>query len=487
MNNGRPNYNGSSNEQQTQQPSQQPYGYPQQGWQGAYGTPTSPYEGYQQGTQGGYGYPQGQQPVPNGYGYPQGQQPAPNSYGYPQQGQQPVSNGYGYPQGQQPAPNGYGYPQGQTADYQRVGGYPYQANGVPQQSSVPQHRGPVQQTSAAPRKRPTPARSFDVDGATRLVVFLALPVLVVLFVVGMVLGNAVWLKWLFTVLAAVVLVTIWVRPVLRSDLKMTCSFVLAAMMVVAVVSALSAAPGDLSQPGSNGGSVQSSGTEGNGGEVLGSLVEVNTAEPTVLITNPPSVSSDLESDAVLRLESFLYFWQNNATEEMLALCLPSWVAEQDKPLNQLFSITASRKPLNWTVTAISGTDSDLARTVTATIEISKMNDSDPKNYQYKVIMQKENENWYVDPRSLASNEPEATATPASAYITQPPTPEPAEGPNQVLYYNPNGGSRYHIDPDCSSVAAAYKPMTSFTYGELDNEPYSELVACGECGAPLRED
>lgn len=462
MNNGRPNQGGAPGQGQGQQPQQ--YGY-SQGYQ-----QPSPYTGYTQpGQQSGYGY---QQP---------GQQPG---YGYPPQGQQP---GYGYQQPGQPA--GYGYqPQGQPQ------GYPYQANGVPQQAMPPRQQAPQPQRPVPPPKRREP---MNVDSITRMVVFLALPLTVVLFVVSMVLGSLTWLKWVFAALDAVLLLTLWARPVMRNDLKMTCSFVLAAMLVVAVVSAMAAPAADNPMNNPDGGNVVSGNTNGgvssaggsgeNNGDTLGAMLDVTTPIPTPEVTNPPAVSSGLESEAVKRLDMFMNLWQANEIQNMVGYCSPSWVLQQETSSNALFIIVANRTPEEWEFVSISGTDSDLSRTVTMTARLSRNDGQSSKLYQMKVIMQYENEMWYVDPRSLSSSEPEPTATTASAYITQPPTPEPASGPNMVLYYNPRGGSKYHVNPDCTSVAAQYKPLTAITFGQLGDERYKDLVPCGECGAPLRED
>lgn len=52
-----------------------------------------------------------------------------------------------------------------------------------------------------------------------------------------------------------------------------------------------------------------------------------------------------------------------------------------------------------------------------------------------------------------------------------------------LYYNPKGGKNYHSQPTCSLVKDKYEPMPSFTYGELDDKPYSKLEPCPGC-APM---
>ena len=55
----------------------------------------------------------------------------------------------------------------------------------------------------------------------------------------------------------------------------------------------------------------------------------------------------------------------------------------------------------------------------------------------------------------------------------------------VLYYNPDGGTRYHSSPYCRGVSEKYWPLTAFTYGELEEKPYSSLKRCPNCAPQLR--
>ena len=55
----------------------------------------------------------------------------------------------------------------------------------------------------------------------------------------------------------------------------------------------------------------------------------------------------------------------------------------------------------------------------------------------------------------------------------------------ALYYNPKGGTNYHSQPTCSLVKDKYEPMTAFTYGELDEKPYSKLTPCPGCAPQAR--
>ena len=68
--------------------------------------------------------------------------------------------------------------------------------------------------------------------------------------------------------------------------------------------------------------------------------------------------------------------------------------------------------------------------------------------------------------------------------TQPPVN--TSYPGMTCYYNPDGGKYYHIVPDCTSAAASNLPFKgSFDWSQINQEPYSKLQACAECGAPMR--
>ena len=58
--------------------------------------------------------------------------------------------------------------------------------------------------------------------------------------------------------------------------------------------------------------------------------------------------------------------------------------------------------------------------------------------------------------------------------------------NLILYYNPDGGSRYHVDRNCASTNPKYLPFSGqFTYAEVNDEAYMHLMPCNVCDAPLR--
>ena len=54
-----------------------------------------------------------------------------------------------------------------------------------------------------------------------------------------------------------------------------------------------------------------------------------------------------------------------------------------------------------------------------------------------------------------------------------------------MYYNKNGGKKYHTNARCSSVKSRYLPLSAITYGDLSSYPYTQLSPCTTCGAPER--
>ena len=56
----------------------------------------------------------------------------------------------------------------------------------------------------------------------------------------------------------------------------------------------------------------------------------------------------------------------------------------------------------------------------------------------------------------------------------------------ILYYNPNGGTKYHLDQNCKSTHAKYLPMKgTFYYSQINDEEYVNLKPCNVCNAPAR--
>lgn len=480
MNNGRPPYSDPSQWGQQpaagQDPAAQfvPGQYPQQAYQQPYAA------------QPGYGQQYAQsQPYPQTY-QPQNHQ-AQESYQqqtWQPYGQQAPQQPYEQPAYQQPYQQQY-----QQQAYQQ----PYQQQGY--QQSYPQQ--PYQQgmQNAAPLQQPQffPAKGYSgyvtqpgggegggnaisPEVITKVVLFGVLPVL---FLLGMLLMEPV-LCWIFIAAAAATVAAMWLRELVDSNLRLISSIVCGVLAAFALFVAVSGRPATEQQENLGGGTNAAV----NGTPATGMLTWENTPAPAT-----PTPESDPYAEAgaaAERLQSFFWFWHVNNDENMLLLTAPSWRNEQSDPLKALFTIRANRTPADdMEIVSFSGSEADTMRTAKVKVTVSKnITGRSPEVLSFNVVMIKENGEWYVDPRSLASNEVISTTKATNEMPTQPPLH--TARPDTVLYYNPDGGSYYHIDNNCGKINARYLPLKGqFLYSQLDETPYKDLENCTYCGAPLR--
>ena len=198
--------------------------------------------------------------------------------------------------------------------------------------------------------------------------------------------------------------------------------------------------------------------------------------------------STQKSDAEIKLENFMEKWRKGIIADMVTYTPPSWRnAQAESAQQQLFWKFAQRPLVDWRqMSAPTGTDASTARTITVEADVNYGGDT--RTYQYDAIVLFENEEWFVDPDSLSSGilvtpatptpDPNMTPTPSPE-----PTPTPTPGPKTKLYYNKDGGKRYHIEPECYTVAKEYLPLASFAYKDLEKSPYNKLKPCEKCQAP----
>ena len=485
-------------------------GYPQQnGYSQPQGSSFYPQGGYPQNTGTGYSRPDlyqqgGYMPV-NGSGQPAGvypaagmgsgypQQPYTGSGGYPQQGgnvpetgspyipQTPYGNGYNG-QGQS-----YTYPQQGYGAYQQMGRNAAGPNVQPMTDSARQI--PLNGAGYVPQPVPVRKSPFRLTDTWLIIISV---LLLILFAAGMFGPGLSALRWIFMVLAAGSIAALWVRPLTAGNKRLCYTLVFGVLCLVTAISMAAGAGGN----SRNGGNAQrtdppavsqeaspTSNADLSGGVVLdGQSGQTISNIPAAAPTESPAPKDD--NSAVERLQSFFYYWNANQIDEMLPLCSPSWQSGLESPRTSLFALMANRRPLELTSENITGTNDDDSRTVTISVLMDRNNNKDPVKYRMNVMMVKENGEWYVDPQSLKSNERETETPDVSASPS--PSPEPATNAATVLYYNPEGGTKYHLDPNCKSTHEKYLPFKGpFTYGDLNNANYASLTPCNVCGAPLR--
>lgn len=526
MSNSRPPYDGAGDAgQNPQQPGFSQGNYPPaQGYapnggyapNDAYGQGYAPQNGYGQPQYGQQGYADYQQPYgQQGYQQPYGgyQQPY-GQQGYEQQGyQQPYGQGYeqqGYqqPYAQQPyqqqpydqqgfvQPGGYQQPYEQQGYSQPNPAYNQQGYSQqnPQETDLPPEQQYAQYTPDGQRVYPTSGRSgFRVQPAARreipwdtIAKVLMFGVLPILFILSMVFAWTA-VKWIVLVGAVASIAALWLRELVTPNARLVLSLLLASAAVVCLVSALATNAADNQNPAqpNQSGQMQQGSTSGNNLDV--NLTATDTPNPA---PTPTATPVDDSEECYAQLHSFFTLWKNNAISQMVNLTAPSWRSSikggTDAVTQKLFGeVLTNRTPVSWDFTAITGTSNDIARMVTVRAVINKNNTLGESVYLWKVRMVKEDGVWYVDPATLQSNEQESTATPTNALATQPVLN--TSHPDLLIYYNPEGGTYYHIDPNCESVKPKYRPLSGvIKWSQIEDDPYDKLEQCKRCGAPLRE-
>lgn len=329
---------------------------------------------------------------------------------------------------------------------------------------------------------PTPRPPFDLDKLLKLLMYGALPVLFIPCV--FVTHTFDFLRYLFIILSVITLSVVWYRQSFSSGIRTTLSVVYLALCIIVIAFLVGGTKADLTQPSSDQRSQAAAQTSAAPADTV-------TPEPEAQETPPPEVDEG-ESESEARLSTFMDYWSSNNFEQMANLVLPSWAAKQSDPASALFTIISNRTPQKYTIEGIAGVPGDSSRTVTMSAYIDKNNGKDPVRYRFMILMVNEQNEWYVDPNSLATNETvDATATPepGKATVAQSLAPRmtvtPVPAADTKLYYNANGGKYYHVDPNCSAVNSKYLPMASFLYSDLGKPPYNSLQPCLKCGAPTQ--
>ncbi len=306
-------------------------------------------------------------------------------------------------------------------------------------------------------------------------------VLPIVFVVALILGYTE-LHWVFLALSALALILMWGLSAFVPQARTTMTLIYTALMIVSFAAAMwfTQPIGGVEEPSNDYSSELAAlfGSNVTASEVGAFAASVPSAEPVSAGVTTP----DSRSQAQARLEVFMNSWMSLDYDGMLACCKPSWVSSQEDAKRSLFNIRGTNTPKNYEITYVAGNEADDSRTITMVAELERATGR-TVTYRYEVLMLRVNGTWYVDPASLSSAtevKEEITSTPV---FTLMPTNTP--NPDLVVYYNPNGGSYYHLDQNCSKVSIKYLPLKgSFRLGDKANSDATrDLVPCTSCNAP----
>ena len=198
---------------------------------------------------------------------------------------------------------------------------------------------------------------------------------------------------------------------------------------------------------------------------------------------PEGTAGDIvDADIKSRLNDFMSLWHENDIAGLVNYCASDWKAKQENPQHSIFAILKNRTAVTYKLNALLKAPDNKSCTASCNIEIDSNIGKPHRIYLYMISMVLEKDGlWYVDPASLATNEiPEPTLVPE-----QTPAPAAEITGDTILYYNPEGGSKYHLDPNCKTVNPKFIPLQgTFRYSDL-NLDHSDLKPCKICGAPER--
>lgn len=331
-------------------------------------------------------------------------------------------------------------------------------------------------------ERPAPKpRRFAV---LQIVMSIGLPAL---FLLSLLLSVPA-LRWAFIVLALLSVLMMWVLKAFVRNARATLSLIYVVLSVVIGVALATSQMGARARTATK---VDTSSIFSQSSVLdtpdLGLGAAAATADPE---------ATPIVSNAQIKLEEFMAAWMENQSAQMLQLCRPSWSVNLDSPERTLFNLLGLTRPNAYQIVNVYGSEADSSRTIEMLVDMEQSNGKQLTK-RYQIIMIRINDVWYLDPDSLNSiSVVTVTPTPApgttAVPTTQPglittPEPTPTVNPAMVLYYNTDGGSYYHTDPNCSSVGnKKYLPLTgTFMYGELNSTQYKALKRCTTCNAPVR--
>ena len=237
-----------------------------------------------------------------------------------------------------------------------------------------------------------------------------------------------------------------------------------------------------------------------------SIIDMN--ENLAGVQDQPTDNPGAASLAQLKLEQFMAAWARKDYAGMVGNSAPNWVNQfetQRAAETDIFHRSSIRTPVQYQVIDVSGSDTDQTRTITMQALMSRSDGQEPQLYQFQILMIRANNEWYVDPVSISSpqvvqqaqsqvdmgqqalaeeNEQQQVA---ANVTTQVQVPQVNTTPSDtLLYYNQDGGEYYHLDPNCTSIGAKYKPLkATFYFRDVSSETFKNLKTCPHCNAPKR--
>lgn len=360
-------------------------------------------------------------------------------------------------------------------------------------SNRPNYASTPAGSSKALDRKPRPKRSKREWNQLMLMVFF-----IILPVIGLLAVFFQPVRWMFMLLVIAALAVMWLIRAFLFPGRLILSAVYGLALIFTLVTALSAGTpknrvqqhtdflNTTSIPVSTPAFSSMYNTMGTSAPVSEQMPE---EDPAVSAVYDGQGDRAEKSGAEIVLENFMEKWRKSIVADMVELTSPAWRAEQDNASQQLYWKFGQKPLVEWSQQSQpTGTEASTARTITVVADVNY--NGAVRTYQYDAVVLLENDKWYVDPNSLSSGvlvpKPDPTPDPNATPTPEPTnTPEPTTNPKTKMYYNKNGGSFYHAEPECTSVGKKYLPLASFEFSKLSESPYNKLKPCSECDAPSK--
>ncbi len=341
----------------------------------------------------------------------------------------------------------------------------------------------LKQAKKKARQAPRPPRNGVPQSSREMRRFTSLQLMLMVilplfFVIALFVQNTMFFL-VFALISVICLMITWLVSAFAPNARATLTIIHIALIVVALFAVLLSPP---QAPQDNADQTQPQTVK----DAMLSASMISMKQEQQAQEGPtPTPNPGRASFAQQRLEDFLSAWSRIDYTEMASCCLPSWIAQQENPETAMFHLRANRTIVSYEILEVTGNDMDQTRTINMNALIDKSNGNPPQTNRFQVLMVRNNDNWYVDPRSLTSLGVIESEEEIASRIMTTIVPTATPSPDTLLYYNPDGGRYYHINNRCPDIDEKYLPLTaSFYYRELSaNQDYAKLSPCGVCRAP----
>lgn len=372
-------------------------------------------------------------------------------------------------------------------------------------SSAPLHDMRKRPSKPEPVKNPQKQTApVTAEGSFVFLQIILVVVLPIAFIVALFVRNTLF-YWGFVILSLLSVGAMYLLKAFVPNARRVLGVIHSAMVIVILFTILVSGTRNQNQPRQAAQDFQATFSD----DTTASIMDMNEN----LITGEAEEDTVMPGTASLaqqKLEQFMSAWAVKDYSSMVTYSAPNWTnqfeTQRDAETN-IFHLCAIRTPVSYQIMDVSGSDTDQTRTITMQARISKSDGKEPELYNFQILMIRANNEWYVDPNSISSsqivkNQDLAVQTGTEQLLgdgttqvqEQPAALAPVAAPqldtvspDTLLYYNQDGGEYYHIDPNCSSIGAKYKPLTAtFYYRDVSNDTFKNLKTCPHCKAPARK-